>query len=52
MIIVGKIGFWALGAEVQRDRVIDRSAGRFVNQLDATLLAVAIRNGGSCCPVG
>lgn len=42
--VVSTIGFWALAAELQRDRVVNRSAGRFVNQVDATLLAVAIRN--------
>lgn len=42
--IAGKIGFWALAADIQRDRVLDRSAGAFTNQLDATLLALAIRN--------
>jgi hypothetical protein len=42
--IAGRLGFWALAAEVQRDRVIEGGGGDFMNQLDATFLAIAIRN--------
>lgn len=42
--IASRIGFWAYVCEIQRERVADRSAGQFVNQADATLLAIAIRD--------
>jgi hypothetical protein len=42
--ITARLAFWAQATEVLRDRIMDADAGDYQQQLDATLLAVAIRN--------